>query len=355
MADSDGQEAFFTYMENERNRINNALERYFNKISGEVNDKHMGKIVDELRDYTLSGGKRVRPILIVAAYRMFGGTGDEIYDAAISIELSQSFFLIHDDIMDRSDLRRGKKSFHRRVEDIIGNVKDREHMAEALAIVAGDLAVDYTFDSLLQADFPADKKLMALKELVEIIKVTGYGEGLDMFSSSGIKLTKNDLMRLHLRKTAKYTLEGPLLMGAYLAGRVHGLEHLRSYGNLVGLAFQLHDDVIGLFGTEKEIGKPPKSDVNEGKQTLLMIKAMENAENEMRSFIQETLEKGDVSDDDFEKLKKIVTESGSLDYSRFLIDCFVDSGKKYIGKIDGNETERNFLIWFAGYLVSRKY
>lgn len=355
MVEKDSQEKFFTYMENERQKINNALDRYFNKISGQVNDEHMGKIVDELRSYTVSGGKRVRPILIVAAYRMFGGTGDEIYNAAISIELSQSFFLIHDDIMDRSDLRRGKKSFHRRVEDIIGDVKDKEHMAEALAIVAGDLAVDYTFDSLLESDFPAEKKLLALKQLIEIIKVTGYGEGLDMFSSAGVKLTKNDLIRLHLRKTAKYTLEGPLLMGAYLAGRTTGLDQLKSYGNLVGLAFQLHDDVIGLFGSEKEIGKPPKSDVNEGKQTLLMIRAIERSENEIQSFIQRTLENGNVNDADFEKLKQIVVESGSLDYSRSLIDSFVDSGKQYISKIDGDKDQIGFLIQFADFLVSRKY
>ncbi len=355
MVNSQHQDTFSKYMESERNKINDAIERYFDRILNEVRDQHMLKIVDELRAYTVSGGKRIRPILIVAAYRMFGGKGDEIYDAAISIELSQSFFLIHDDIMDRSDLRRGKKSYHRKVEDIIGNVKDREHMAEALAIVAGDLAVDYSFDSLLESDFPTEKKLRALRQLVEIIKVTGYGEGLDMLSSAGVKLKQNDLIRLHLRKTAKYTLEGPLLMGAYLAGKTDHLDDMKAYGNLVGLAFQLHDDVIGLFGTQEEIGKPPKSDVNEGKQTLLMIKAIEKSNEDLKSFVQETLYKGDVNDHDFEVLKKIVMESGSFDYSRSLIRSFVESGKKYIARVEGVELEKNFLIWFADYLVSRKY
>ena len=98
----------------------NSRENLFVKI------KEMIKIVRELRNYTMNGGKRVRPILIATAYRMFGGTGDGIYKAAISIELSQSFFLIHDEIMDRSELRRGFKSFHRKVEEMLGDIKDKE-------------------------------------------------------------------------------------------------------------------------------------------------------------------------------------------------------------------------------------
>ena len=97
---------------------------------------------------------------------------------SISIELSQSFFLIHDDIIDRSDLRRGFKSFHRKVEEMLGDIKDKEHMAESLAIVAGDLAVDYSFDALNRSDFPLDIKYRAMGELIEIIKTTGYGEVL---------------------------------------------------------------------------------------------------------------------------------------------------------------------------------
>lgn len=346
---------FALYMEVERTKIKAALERYFERVLKDVKDKHLEKIVRELREYTVSGGKRVRPILVVVAYRLFGGTGDAIYDAAISIELSQSFFLIHDDIMDRSDLRRGKKSFHKKVEEIIGNVKDMGHMAEALAIVAGDLAVDYSFDALLASDFPSDRKIDCSKHLVEIIKTTGYGEGLDMFSSAGVKLSQNDLIRLHLRKTAKYTLEGPLMMGASLAGIQKDIEPLKAYGNLVGLAFQLHDDVIGLFGTQEEIGKPPKSDVNEGKQTLLMIRAMKNADEEVRDFIEKALYNGNIGDEDFEKLKEIVKETGSYDYSRYLIKRFIDWGKKYIDKSKGNQEEKEFLKWFADYLILRKY
>ncbi len=342
------------FMESRKDKINFYLKEYFDQIYSEVRDREMEQIVDLLRKYTLRGGKRVRPILISAGYQMFGGNSEEIYRAATSIEISQSFFLIHDDIMDRSDLRRGFKSFHREVEDLIGDVKDREHIAESLSIVAGDLAVDYSFDTILRSGLEERRKIMAMKELVDIIKVTGYGEGLDVYTGTGYKLTISDLIRLHLRKTAKYTIEGPLIMGARIAGITDPLWDLRAYGSLVGIAFQLHDDVIGLFGTEKEIGKPPKSDVNEGKQTLLMIVAMRNSDERDREFIWKTLRSGNVSDADFEKLKKIVVESGSLDYSRWIINRFIERGKYYLSRVDGNSEVKDFLNWFADFLVSRK-
>ncbi len=342
------------FMESRKDKINFYLKEYFDQIYSEVRDREMEQIVDLLRKYTLRGGKRVRPILISAGYHMFGGNSEEIYRAATSIEISQSFFLIHDDIMDRSDLRRGFKSFHREVEDLIGDVKDREHIAESLSIVAGDLAVDYSFDTILRSGLEERRKIMAMKELVDIIKVTGYGEGLDVYTGTGYKLTISDLIRLHLRKTAKYTIEGPLIMGARIAGITDPLWDLRAYGSLVGIAFQLHDDVIGLFGTEKEIGKPPKSDVNEGKQTLLMIVAMRNSDEKDREFIWKTLRSGNVSDADFEKLKKIVVESGSLDYSRWIINRFIERGKYYLSRVDGDREVKDFLNWFADFLVSRK-
>ena len=342
------------FMEERRNRINEHLKIYFDEIYSEVKDREMEKIVDLIRNYTIRGGKRVRPILVASGYQMFGGKSEDIYGAAISIEISQSFFLIHDDIMDRSDLRRGFKSFHRELEDIIGNVRDREHIAESLAIVGGDLAVDYSFDAITRAKIEDQRKIKAIRELVDIIKITGYGEGLDVYSGTGYRLSTSDLIRLHLRKTAKYTIEGPLLMGARIAGEDGPLWDLRVYGSLVGIAFQLHDDVIGLFGTEKEIGKPPKSDVNEGKQTLLMIEAMRRSNEKEREFIWKTLTSGNVSDHDFEKLRRIVEDTGSLDYSRWLINRFIEKGKEKLSRVQGDPEVKKFLMWFADYLVSRK-
>ena len=337
-----------------RKNINAELVDFFKRRINEISDSSIRRLIGQISEYTVQGGKRVRPILVVCGHNLFKSPDPEVYKAAISIELTQSFFLIHDDIMDQSDLRRGKPSLHKVLEKDYEGMRESRRMGENIAIVAGDLAMTYAYEALNETSFEDSIKNRALKELISITKITGYGEGMDMMTTAGMKLKMNDLIRLHLWKTAKYTLEGPLLLGAALAGYRGSTSALSAYGCLTGLAFQLHDDIIGLFGKEEEIGKPVKSDVNEGKQTLLMIKAMEYGTNEESQFINEILKRGNVSDDEFERIKKIVEKTGSYDYSRKLIGKFISSGKDYARSIKGDPQTKEFLIWLSDYLVTRK-
>ena len=337
-----------------RNKINLELSRYFERKVSEINDSSIKKLIGQIADYTVQGGKRIRPILVVCGHNLFSEPNPEVYKASISIELTQSFFLIHDDIMDQSDLRRGKPSLHKVLEKDFAGMREARRMGENIAIVAGDIAMTYAYEALAETNFSDKIKNKAMKELISITKITGYGEGIDMLTTTGMKLKMNDLIRLHLWKTAKYTLEGPLLLGATLAGYEGSTAAISAYGCLTGLAFQLHDDIIGLFGKEEEIGKPVKSDVNEGKQTLLMIKAMEYSGKDESQFIEGILKRGNVSDAEFEKIKKIVEKSGSYDYSKKLIDQFISSGKKYLNTINGDRETKDFLLWLSDYLVTRK-
>lgn len=337
-----------------RKNINIELSRFFERRIREISDSSIKKLIGQIADYTVQGGKRIRPILVVCGHNLFKEPDPEVYKASISIELTQSFFLIHDDIMDQSDLRRGKPSLHKVLEKDFVGMREARRMGENIAIVAGDLAMTYAYEALSEANFNDKIKNKAMKELISITKITGYGEGIDMLTTAGVKLKMNDLIRLHLWKTAKYTLEGPLLLGATLAGYNGPTAAISAYGCLTGLAFQLHDDIIGLFGKEEEIGKPVKSDVNEGKQTLLMIKAMEYSSREESQFIEDILKRGNVSDAEFEKIKKIVEKSGSYDYSRRLIEKFILSGKQYVKTINGDNNTKDFLLWLSDYLVTRK-
>ncbi|MHB8361255.1 MAG: polyprenyl synthetase family protein [Thermoplasmataceae archaeon] len=337
-----------------RMNINEELRNFFIKRKNEISDPNIKKLIGQIADYTIQGGKRIRPILVVCGHDLFHKPDPEVYKAAISLELTQSFFLIHDDIMDQSDLRRGMPSLHKVLERDFEGMREARRMGENIAIVAGDIAMTYAYESLNETNFDDRIKNKAMKELISITKITGYGEGIDMLTTAGVQLKMSDLIRLHLWKTAKYTLEGPLLLGASLADYTGSTADISAYGCLTGLAFQLHDDIIGLFGKEEEIGKPIKSDVNEGKQTLLMIKAMEMASMENSDFIREILKKGNVTDNEFERIKKIVEQSGSYDYSRKLIGKFIASGKDYANKIKGNNDTKKFLLWLADYLVTRK-
>ena len=162
-----------------------------------------------LEEYTLRGGKRIRAILMVFGYKLFGGMGEEIIKAASSLELIQSYLLIHDDIMDQSELRRGRKTVHRIYEDLHlknGFGGSPKRFGENMGIILGDLADAYAMEILTSSDFPPERKVRAIEKLNEIIEYTGYGQIIDIYSGMVDNFGEEDLLLLHKYKTARYTI-----------------------------------------------------------------------------------------------------------------------------------------------------
>ncbi|KAA8921894.1 polyprenyl synthetase family protein [Thermoplasma sp.] len=337
-------------------RIDERISRFFDRKETETKDDLSRRVIRMIREYTEGGGKRLRPIFLVLGYRLFADENQAIFDASISIELAQSYLLIHDDVIDDSDLRRGRPSMHIRLWRSFFSGSERgKRMGEGLAIVAGDLAETYAHESLITSGFDPGLLLMADLELTKTIEMTGYGQFLDVVSGTLDDFRENDLIRLHLWKTARYTLEGPLAMGALLSGRHDQIMDLRLFGRTLGIAFQLKDDILGLFGDEATTGKSIYSDVNEGKRTLLMIKAMEFSDRKDAEFIDHILRRGNVTREEFERIKSIVMNSGSYDYSVRLMDSLVVKSKEYLDRIKGNSCAKNYLAWLSDYLVSRDH
>ncbi len=339
-----------------RRMIDDEIIKYFNEKLSEVNDDLSKNAIDLIRDFTVNGGKRLRPIFMILGHNLFSGSNERIFRASISIELAQSYLIIHDDVIDRSDVRRGGPAMHVAIRNrLLDGTEKSSTMGEGLAIVAGDLAEAYAHESLLTSGFGNSEIIRADLELTKTIETTGYGQFLDIMSTVMDSFCTNDLMRLHLWKTAKYTLEGPLSMGAILSGTRSDIFPLRSYGRLLGIAFQLKDDILGLFGDEKVIGKSVFSDVNEGKKTLLMLKAIEFSNNSDRKFIAESLKSGNISRTDFERLKRIVMDSGSYDYSVMLMNRLVRGARAYLDQVDGDSTAKSVLNWLSDYLINRDH
>lgn len=342
-------------MKNMRSRIDSELVRFFEEQSETRLDDVCMDIRNRIREFTMNGGKRLRPMLVVMGHDLFAPHSDLIYRAAISIELTQSYLLIHDDIMDQSETRRGKPSLHAALrEQIKSRVSDSSRISQNLAIVAGDLADSFAHQSLLESGMRPDILLKANVELSRIIEMTGYGQLIDIESTFNENFAQRDLLRLHLLKTAKYTIEGPLYMGAVLSGTSEDLKPLQYYGMLLGTAFQLHDDILGLYGNEQETGKSIKSDVNEGKKTLLMLKAMELCSDSQKKFIRDCLSSGNISDSDFHKLRELVRDCGSYEYSRNMMARMISKSKEYLSEVKGETRIKKFLEWFADYIVERK-
>ncbi len=346
---------FNEFMAEYKSKVEDELRKFFISKKSELDHALVKRAVEVIEEYTLRGGKRIRALLMILGYRMYGGEDNEIIKAASSLELVQSYFLIHDDIMDESELRRGKKTVHKIYEEEHlhnGYPGNPLRFGENQAILTGDLANVYAFEILSNSNFPFERKDKARKELERIMEYTGYGQLIDVYSSVLSGFSERDLLLLHEYKTANYTIYGPLALGAILAGA--NPEPLKEFAIPIGIAFQLQDDILGLFGDEKKIGKPITSDLAEGKKTLLIIKALENANNSERDIILGALGNPAVTVEQLEKVREIVRSTGSLEYSRNLAAKLVKEGKEALHKLKiPSDKYRKILEEMADYMIKR--
>ncbi len=343
------------FAEKYKPEIEDALREFFAEKKDEVKHPMLREAVEIIEEYTLRGGKRIRALLMILGYHMYGGEGEEIIKAAASLELVQSYFLIHDDIMDESELRRGKKTVHKIYEEEHlhrGFGGNPARFGENLGIIAGDLANVYAFEIFSETHFNSERKEKARKELERIMEYTGYGQLIDVYSSMLPEFGERDLLLLHEYKTANYTIYGPLALGAILAGAEP--EALRDFAIPIGIAFQLQDDILGLFGDEKKIGKPVTSDLAEGKKTLLIIKALEKANDAERKEILEALGNPAVTIEQLMRVREIVERTGSLEYSRSMAEKLVKEGIAALEKLNVKDEEyRVILREMAEYMIHR--
>ena len=314
-------------------------------------DGYMREAVEVLEDLTMRGGKRVRASLVMIGYRAAAGEEPrDILDPAAAMELLQSYLLIHDDVMDRSDLRRGGPTVHRMFSRKYGD----EWLGVSLAITVGDLADSYAQQLIAEASFPPENLLAALDIYNSMVEYTGYGQILDLLGPYG-EVDIEYVLKTHLLKTSMYTFIGPLLLGATLAGAGEELmEALSRYGANAGIAFQLHDDYLGLFGEEEVIGKPATSDLEEGKRTVLIVEALRLAGEGEREVLLATLGKKGISREELEAVRRIVRDTGALEISRKLEEEHLREAVRALEGVEMDDFAREFLVELAKFSVSRE-
>jgi len=315
------------------------------------------EIMQYIKEFNLRGGKRIRSVLIIMTYKYLGGKNENaIIDIAVSAELMQSFLLIHDDIIDNDELRRGGPTMHRIYAEKYKCYDNPKKFGESMAIIAGDLLASLGNEIISKSAFDEEKKLKLLQKFNEVIKLTGYGEIIDILSGLKTKVTEQDISKMHKLKTAIYTIEGPLHMGAIAAGASDDqLKILSEYAIPLGMAFQLKDDLLGLFGLEEKLGKPVDSDIKEGKKTILILKAMENAGKQQKEFIVNALGNKNITEKELIKLREIIKKTGSLSYSENLAEKLVKKAKDTIKNSDFEKQGKEFFLEIADYIIKRDY
>ncbi len=343
-----------------KNQIQKRLEKFF---AGKIKAaKQIDPIIEKTARYlagqTLNGGKRVRAALAVQGF-LAGGKklNPAIYDIGAAMELIHSYFLIHDDIIDQDDLRRGKPSMHCRFSSSLSKsmpTAHRHHIGESLAILAGDISSVWAYELFAKSNFPSEQKIKALDEMNQMIFKCGAGEILDVAIEFKNHPKVSDIFKVQIYKTASYTMEGPLAIGAILGGaKPPAIKALRDFARPLGIAFQIQDDILGLFGDEKEIGKPIGSDLRQGKMTLLMLRALKLAGESQKQIIQSVLGKENISKKQINEVRAIVRQTGSLDYSQNLVEKFSAQSKNILQKSSLPDQTKSFLLGLIEYLAER--
>jgi geranylgeranyl diphosphate synthase type I len=231
-------------------------------------DPAVAELTETIRAFVLNGGKRLRPAFCVWGYLGAGGDpeDDAIVSLAAAVELLHAFALIHDDVMDDADTRRGRPSVHRHFMNW-----GPRRFGEGMAILAGDLAHMLAERELI--DLPANVRAYWYEMQVELTR----GQALDMLHATRARIGRDDARRVATLKSGRYTVVRPLVLGALAANRADLEASYCAFGEPLGEAFQLRDDLLGAFGTEDQTGKPVGDDLREGKPTYLLACAQELA------------------------------------------------------------------------------
>ncbi|MFC9293731.1 polyprenyl synthetase family protein [Streptomyces sp. NPDC057011] len=277
-----------------------------------------------LRDLLAAGGKRVRPALCVAGWRAVSDDPPPmaVWLTAASLELFHTFALIHDDIMDRSELRRGRPTAHRVLAKRLAGHRDADALGVHVAMLLGDIALGWSYELLHGADFTA-AQLAAVRPVLNALRTeTMIGQYLDLAASGRAAPdgAAGTAWRIIRYKTTRYTFERPLQLGALLAGASgEQLDALSAFALPMGDAFQLRDDVLGVFGDPGITGKGTLEDLREGKQTLLITTAYERAAPAQARTLRRLLGNRRLGHQDAATVRRILTETGARDAVEQLI------------------------------------
>lgn len=335
-----------------RKKADSFLEEFFTEKRKEAQDIDplAVKVLNSLEDY-IAGGKKVRGALTVLGYHAAGGRKQkEIIPVSAAVEIIHSSLLIHDDFIDKDKLRRGKPTVHEAYSK--GNSK---HYGASIALIIGDIGIFLSHQLIANSKFDPSKKARAISELERLLTNTGYGEILDIAFDFKEKITWDEILKVRLYKTAHYTFVLPLTIGATLAeAKKSMLEAIEVYGENVGLAFQIRDDVLGVFGDPKVTGKSNESDIREGKITLLYKKSLKLANKKDRKFLKKWYGNKDLDAKKIQKIRKIIKDSGALEFSDSEARKLVEKGKSKVDKITDKKDYQEVLQTLADYVIDRE-
>jgi len=303
---------------------------------------------------SFAGGKRIRPTLVVIGYLAAGGKNlKAILPAAAAIELFHLYALIHDDIIDRSQLRRFKPTTVLFLQKKMRN----EHLGLSAAILAGDLTRSSADALFLQCKVKDSVLKEALLMFALLKKEVELGQYLDLILPSKQSASLKDLMAILTYKTAKYSFERPLQIGAVLNnGSLKLKQELSRFALPLGISFQIQDDILGVFGKAKEVGKPIDSDIKEGKLTFLSWIAYAKASLKQKRALKRTLGNAQASKEATALVRQFFKDSGAYQKAKLKSLQLVARAKRCLNQSKSiNQSGKLLLNGLTDYLANRRF
>lgn len=353
---------FGEYANEYKQKINDAIASIYDKKLKKIKNPFLKDYYLELRDYFLAGGKRIRPILCIATYNAFTDKKDDrIVFPSIGTEFLHNASLIHDDIIDKDDFRRGKPAFHYRFRNYHEkyNLKkmDASDFGNSIGIIGGDSAFISGLEGYFFNDFETELNFNAIKlyEQAFLDVINGVLIETDMVNQK--KIGMGDYVKMVSLKTGAL-IEKSILIGAnYSKADERFIKPLSTYGVNLGIIFQIIDDILGTFGDEKITGKPTDGDIREGKHTCLLIEALNKSNDKDKNRILELIESPNMDDNDVNEVKELFQKADSINSCKETANIYYQEAQTALGELKPNinESEMEFYINLLDFVVNRTF
>lgn len=297
------------------------------------------------------GGKRVRPYMAFLAYETEGGTNqEEVLQAGIALELFHTFALIHDDIIDKGLERHSKDTTHVHIEKYIAQHSrgDKKHIAEAVALLAGDLMFSWSHEAIAQLQ---NKKIQSI--FFKMIEEVVAGQMLDVSFMLQYDVELRDIFQKNVYKTALYSFVNPMLIGATLAGATQNENLYRTLGLCLGQAFQIQDDLLDIVGDPAKTGKKRLLDVQDGQHTILTQYIFEHATENDRNIFRSLFGK-EINEYSVQVLLKLFKDTGAIAYAEQEIQTQLEAARACISQFHCKRAHQQAWGAFIELLNKRK-
>ena len=344
-----------------RARVHKALSSFLDRQGPALESvsDDLEPVVHAIRDFVLDGGKRLRPAFAYWGWRGAGGDdSDAAVAAAASLEMLHACALVHDDVMDGSDTRRGRPAVHRRFAAMHRTERwhgDPDAFGSSAAILLGDMCLVWAELMAHESGLPPESVSRGQAVLDTMRVELMAGQYLDVLEQARGGGGIDAALRVARYKSAKYTVERPLHLGAALAGAQDRLgPAYTAYGIPLGEAFQLRDDVLGVFGDPSQTGKPAGDDLREGKRTVLVAEALANASPVQTAAVQRLLGDPRLDPAGVATLREILVDTGALDTVEDLIARRTADSLRALDDADLDEPARTVLHDLAVAATARR-